>query len=178
MPLWIRKLGPSLLCSLSSVGSVPVLLPITSASHSLGRVFWTFKQCCDAFDYCKPVIQIDGTYLRGTLLIATTVDDNNYVLPIAFAVVSVNIVELGLQPPQGYHVFCLRHLGSNFNHKFKKVMLKKQLKKLGYTISRLNFDAGRRDPWRYSTHTWIYVSPVMSGENGRTDLDQSHFAET
>ncbi|XP_061340519.1 uncharacterized protein LOC133286996 [Gastrolobium bilobum] len=41
-----------------------------------------------------------------------------------------------------YHVYCLRHVASNFNHKFKNVMLKKQLKKLGYTTSRLDFDAG------------------------------------
>ncbi|XP_061357492.1 uncharacterized protein LOC133301815 [Gastrolobium bilobum] len=147
------------------------------------RVFWTFKQCCDAFNYCKPMLQIDGTHLygkyRGTLMIATAVDSNNYVLPVAFAVVScenidnwswflamlrihvtqkdgiclisdrhagilaaVNNVALGWQPPKAYHVFCVIHLASNFNHKFKNIMLKKQLKKLGYTTSRLDFDAG------------------------------------
>ncbi|XP_061352714.1 uncharacterized protein LOC133297561 [Gastrolobium bilobum] len=55
------------------------------------RVFWTFKQCCDAFNFCKPVIQVDGTHLygkyKGTLLIATTQDGNDEVLPLAFAVV-------------------------------------------------------------------------------------------
>ena len=55
------------------------------------RVFWTFKQCCDAFNFCKPVIQIDGTFLYGkydgTLLIATTQDGNSNILPIAFAIV-------------------------------------------------------------------------------------------
>ncbi|XP_057418730.1 uncharacterized protein LOC130712936 [Lotus japonicus] len=56
-----------------------------------GRVFWTYKQCCDAFNYCKPMIQIDGTFLyekySGTLLIATTQDGNSNVLPLAFAIV-------------------------------------------------------------------------------------------
>ncbi|XP_020228125.1 uncharacterized protein LOC109809280 [Cajanus cajan] len=55
------------------------------------RVFWTFKPACDAFNYTKPIIQIDGTFLygkyRGTLLIATTQDGNARVLPLAFAIV-------------------------------------------------------------------------------------------
>ncbi|KAH1247549.1 hypothetical protein GmHk_06G017433 [Glycine max] len=55
------------------------------------RVFWTFSQCKEAFKYCKPVIQVDGTFMygkyRGTLLIATTQDGNSHVLPLAFAVV-------------------------------------------------------------------------------------------
>ncbi|XP_061351168.1 uncharacterized protein LOC133296237 [Gastrolobium bilobum] len=112
-------------------------------------------------------------------MIATAVDGNNYILPIAFAIVSaentdnwswflalirihvtqkhgiclisdrhagilsaVNNADLGWSPPQAYHVYCLRHVASNFNHKFKNVMLKKQLKKLGYTTSRFDFDAG------------------------------------
>ncbi|XP_025982663.2 uncharacterized protein [Glycine max] len=55
------------------------------------RVFWTFGQCKEAFKYCKPVIQVDGTFMygkyRSTLLIATTQDGNSHVLPLAFAVV-------------------------------------------------------------------------------------------
>ncbi|XP_061352681.1 uncharacterized protein LOC133297529 [Gastrolobium bilobum] len=61
------------------------------------RLFWTFKQCCDAFKYCKPIIQVDGTFLygkyRGTLLIATTQDGNCCVLPIAFAIVEGETLE-------------------------------------------------------------------------------------
>ncbi|KAL5169729.1 hypothetical protein HKD37_11G031582 [Glycine soja] len=29
------------------------------------RVFWTFGQCKEAFKYCKPIIQVDGTHLYG-----------------------------------------------------------------------------------------------------------------
>jgi len=54
-------------------------------------VFWTFGQCKEAFKYCKPIIQVDGTFLYGkycgTLLMATTQDENGHVLPLAFAVV-------------------------------------------------------------------------------------------
>ncbi|KAL5172644.1 hypothetical protein HKD37_16G045356 [Glycine soja] len=31
------------------------------------RVFWTFGQCKEAFKYCKPIIQVDGTHLRSSL---------------------------------------------------------------------------------------------------------------
>lgn len=30
------------------------------------RLFSTFEQCCDTFDYCKPIIQIDETFLRNS----------------------------------------------------------------------------------------------------------------
>jgi len=124
------------------------------------RVFWTFGQCKETFKYCKPVIQVDGTFLygkyRGTLLMETTQDGNGHVLPLAFAVVegetltawswflahlcehvtdkdgiclisdrhasikSVVVNEaLGWQPPYAYHVYYVRHIASNFNHKFK-----------------------------------------------------------
>lgn len=55
------------------------------------RVFWTFKPCIDAFAYCIPVLQIDGTHLygkyRGVLLTATAVDGFHHLLTIAFAIV-------------------------------------------------------------------------------------------
>ncbi|KAL5179532.1 hypothetical protein HKD37_01G000819 [Glycine soja] len=55
------------------------------------RVFLTFGQCKEAFKYCKPIIQVDGTHLydkyRGTLLMATSQDGNGGILPLAFAVV-------------------------------------------------------------------------------------------
>ena len=39
------------------------------------RVFWSFNQTIEAFKYCKPILQVDGTHLyrkyKGTLLIAT-----------------------------------------------------------------------------------------------------------
>ncbi|XP_057425602.1 uncharacterized protein LOC130718966 [Lotus japonicus] len=132
------------------------------------RVFWTFKQCCEAFNYCKPMIQIDDTFLygryKGTLLIATTQDGNSNILPIAFAVVegeslsswswflrlirqhitqkqgiclisdrhagikaAVTNARNGWQPPNAHHVYCIRHIASNFNHKFKNAKLKHEL---------------------------------------------------
>ena len=58
-----------------------------------GRAFWAFEQCVRAFEHCRPVIAIDGTFLtgqyKGTLLVAIASDANNRVLPLAFALVEV-----------------------------------------------------------------------------------------
>ncbi|KAK5844924.1 hypothetical protein PVK06_001070 [Gossypium arboreum] len=54
------------------------------------RLFWSFKQCRDAFLYCKPLVQIDGTFMYGRythqLLLAVTQDGSGRILPIAFAI--------------------------------------------------------------------------------------------
>ncbi|KAH1194066.1 hypothetical protein GmHk_19G054957 [Glycine max] len=145
------------------------------------RVFWTFGQCKEAFKYCKPIIQVDGTHLyekyRGTLLMATSQDGNGGVLPLAFVVVEgetlttwswflVHLREhvtdkngicliydrhasiksvianeaLGWQPPHGYHVYCVRHIASNFNRKFNNAKQKEMFKKLAYTPCKHVFD--------------------------------------
>ena len=55
------------------------------------HLFWSFKPCIDGFQYCKPMVKVDGTSLynkyKGTLLVKVTQDDNNKILRIAFAVV-------------------------------------------------------------------------------------------
>ena len=56
-----------------------------------GRAFWAFEQCVRAFEHCRPVISVDGTFLtgqyKGTLLVAIGNDANNRLLPLAFALV-------------------------------------------------------------------------------------------
>ena len=56
-----------------------------------GRAFWAFEQCVRAFQHCRPVISIDGTFLtgqfKGTLLVAIASDANNRLMPLAFALV-------------------------------------------------------------------------------------------
>ncbi|KAL5142487.1 hypothetical protein HKD37_09G025667 [Glycine soja] len=55
------------------------------------RVFWSFGPCINGFAYCKPLGQVNGTWLYGkytdTLLIATTQDGANHIFPIAYAIV-------------------------------------------------------------------------------------------
>nr|KYP65893.1 hypothetical protein KK1_012169 [Cajanus cajan] len=55
------------------------------------RLFWTFKPCIDGFAHCKPIVQVDGTFLydkyKGTLLVVVVEDGRNNIILIAFAVV-------------------------------------------------------------------------------------------
>ena len=54
-------------------------------------VFWTFRPSIEGFKHCKPIIQIDGTFLygkyMGKLLIATSIDANGHIFPLVFATV-------------------------------------------------------------------------------------------
>ncbi|KAL4272061.1 hypothetical protein GQ457_13G009580 [Hibiscus cannabinus] len=55
------------------------------------RLFWTFPQCINAFKSCKPIIQVDVTFLYGrykqVLLLAVVQDGNRKTIPIPFALV-------------------------------------------------------------------------------------------
>ncbi|XP_061358030.1 uncharacterized protein LOC133302288 [Gastrolobium bilobum] len=44
------------------------------------------------------------------------------------------------QPPNAYHVFCIRHIASNFNQKFWNEGLNRMLKNLGYTPAIVDFE--------------------------------------
>ncbi|KAM6558435.1 hypothetical protein CsatA_003574 [Cannabis sativa] len=53
--------------------------------------FWSLAACRRGFKFCRPVISIDGTFLKtrfgGTMLVAVAYDANNQLFPIAFAIV-------------------------------------------------------------------------------------------
>ena len=55
------------------------------------RLFWAFRPCIIGFTFCKPLIQVDGTWLygkyKGSLLMAVAQDGNSNIFPIAFALV-------------------------------------------------------------------------------------------
>ena len=55
------------------------------------RVFWAFGASIDGFQYCRPLISIDGTHLYGKyktkLLITVAYDSNNGVYPLYYAFV-------------------------------------------------------------------------------------------
>ncbi|XP_012571355.1 uncharacterized protein [Cicer arietinum] len=54
-------------------------------------IFIDFVPCISAFKFCKPMVQVDGTWLygkyKGTLLVAVAQDGNDNVIPIAYAIV-------------------------------------------------------------------------------------------
>ncbi|XP_019451889.1 PREDICTED: uncharacterized protein LOC109353988 [Lupinus angustifolius] len=57
----------------------------------LDRIFWAFKPCVVGFAYCKSILQVDETFLTGkytgTLLIASSQDENKRVFPVPFAII-------------------------------------------------------------------------------------------
>ncbi|KAL0302996.1 UNVERIFIED_CONTAM: hypothetical protein Sradi_6167700 [Sesamum radiatum] len=132
----------------------------------LNYVLWTFRPCIEGFRYCRNLISIDGTHLytkyKHKLLVVVTLDANQQILPIAFALVDKESLEswrwflemfakhlmlddddriclisdrhsglinaINFMPaftfPRGVHHFCLRHICSNFNTKYKNIQLK------------------------------------------------------
>ena len=136
------------------------------------RVFWDFGAFIEGFKSCRLLIQIDGTFLygqyKGKLLIATSIDLNGQILPLAFAIVEekstyswswflialrthvtqregiclisylhagINVVVIDVatrwNPPHAHHRYCLRHMASNFDEKYKNKVLKALAYKAG-----------------------------------------------
>uniref|UniRef100_K3ZCG9 SWIM-type domain-containing protein n=1 Tax=Setaria italica TaxID=4555 RepID=K3ZCG9_SETIT len=74
------------------IDSCGMMLPDNGVlKHILQRVFWCFPQCSEAFQHCRPVILVDGTFLtgkyKGTLMMAVAVDPEQQIVPLAFALV-------------------------------------------------------------------------------------------
>ncbi|KAL5154277.1 hypothetical protein HKD37_19G053666 [Glycine soja] len=110
------------------------------------HVFWSFGPCINGFAYCKPIVQVDGTWLygkyTGTLLIATAQDGANHIFPIAYAIVEGETTSAwgvflkNLRRHDTSHFFCLRHIAQNFlrgNSNCKH--LKKPLMLAGYAYT-------------------------------------------
>ncbi|KAL9690477.1 hypothetical protein QQ045_010876 [Rhodiola kirilowii] len=70
---------------------------LESGKVSLNRVFWSFAPAIEGFKHCRPVISIDATHLIGkwkdVLMIAVSLDAENEVLPLAYALVESEIIE-------------------------------------------------------------------------------------
>ena len=53
--------------------------------------FLAFGASVQGFQFCRPVISVDGTFLKGksygTLLLATALDGDNHLFPLAFSIV-------------------------------------------------------------------------------------------
>jgi hypothetical protein len=94
LPRWLMVMQSYLPGTIIQMETQPETFPDGSLSRGntiFNRLFWAFNLCIKGFPYCKPIVQVDGTWLygkyRGTLLIAVTHDGNNNKFPLAFAVV-------------------------------------------------------------------------------------------
>ncbi|CAK8575341.1 unnamed protein product [Lathyrus sativus] len=94
LPQWLLVMKTHLPGTVIQLETLPI---ITDEGSQLGdkrkfhRLFWAFEPCICGFTYCKPIVQIDGTWLyenyKGTLLMAVAHDRNGNIFPIAFTLV-------------------------------------------------------------------------------------------
>ncbi|KAH1056548.1 hypothetical protein J1N35_034613 [Gossypium stocksii] len=110
-------------------------------------LFWSFKQYRDAFPYCKPLVQIDGTFMYGyssTIASCGTGWLSRHVCPQPnICVISdrgtgilAAIARQGSMWHRTHHRYCLRHVASNYYRKFHSTTEKRQVTNMGYEISK------------------------------------------
>jgi len=60
------------------------------------KVFWKFIPYINGFQFCKPIVHVNETFLYknyiGTLLVIVVQDVRNNILPIIFVVVEGDII--------------------------------------------------------------------------------------
>ncbi|XP_027362454.1 uncharacterized protein LOC113870055 [Abrus precatorius] len=109
--------------------------------------------------------QVDRTHLyekyKGALLVAIAQDDNQNILPIAFAIVEGETADddIGIisdrhksinatirrsngqwEPPKAFHMYCIRHIADNFLRRFKASYLHKLVVHMGYSRTEHEFN--------------------------------------
>ncbi|KAL9680146.1 hypothetical protein QQ045_018024 [Rhodiola kirilowii] len=98
---------------------------LDSGRVSLNRVFWSFAPAIEGFKHCRPVISIDATHLigkwKGVLMIAVSLDAQNEILPLAYALVEgenieswkwfMTCIRSGVTQRDGLCIISDRHIG-------------------------------------------------------------------
>ncbi|QHO04588.1 uncharacterized protein DS421_13g441480 [Arachis hypogaea] len=158
------------------------------------RVFWSYYPCIRAFRHCKPVVQVDGTHLYRKYKVEGETSDAWYFFLSNLRQHVVTRDGVGLifdrhdsirsaidrsngtwSPPRTFHMFCIRHIESNFLRKFKAPYLQKLIVNIergeAYTnwldrIPReqyaLAFDGGYR--WDHMTTNLVEcINSVLKG---------------
>ncbi|WVY97490.1 hypothetical protein V8G54_029641 [Vigna mungo] len=110
---------------------------------SFKEQFRQFQACKDSFMCCRPIIGLDGCFLKGKyggeLLTTIGRDGNEQILPIAYAVIEVEnkdswtwflellIEDLAIQDllPGVEQRYCVKHLYSKFRKKYSGKYLKR-----------------------------------------------------
>ncbi|KAM6595991.1 hypothetical protein CsatA_006515 [Cannabis sativa] len=105
---------------------------IVSKDNRFKYCFWSLDACRKGFKFCRPVISIDGTFLKtkygGTLLVAVAYDANNQLFPVAFAIVDT------------CHCACFKHITMNVVHKFKTDVCNQQIWLAAYAWNKTECD--------------------------------------
>ncbi|XP_058733636.1 uncharacterized protein LOC131605277 [Vicia villosa] len=94
LPQWLLVMREHLPGTVIELETLPAYLDDgtqISGARIFHRLFWAFQPSIRGFAYCKPIVQVDGTWLygkyRGTLLMTVAQDGNGNIFPIAYALV-------------------------------------------------------------------------------------------
>jgi hypothetical protein len=95
LPQWLQVMQDTLPGTIVQLETLPVYTEgtqtVVDGKRMFHRLFWAFHPCIEGFKFCKPIVQVDGTWLygkyKGTLLLAVAQDGNNHIFPIAYALV-------------------------------------------------------------------------------------------
>ncbi|XP_050895856.1 uncharacterized protein LOC127102541 [Lathyrus oleraceus] len=190
LPQWILVMKTYLPGTIIELQSLPV---ISNDGSYLGdqrifhRLFWAFRPCIRGFAYCKPIVQVDGTWFngkyKGTLLMVVAQDGNGNIFPIAFALVENEIKEAwsfflknlrmhesiksaynnpenGWQFPPSSHVYCIRHIAQNFMREIKDKDLRKIVVNMGYALTEATFNYYRGEIRRTNNDALSWIDNI------------------
>ncbi|KAD4887967.1 hypothetical protein E3N88_20040 [Mikania micrantha] len=136
----------------------------TSHCATFKYVFWAFKPSIDAFHLCQLVISIDRTHLKGPyqskLLIVVSKNANNYILPVAYAIVDEETIESWSWFLKQFrdHVADDR-MGplSNLMNRFKSASIKKLCWAIGSTTQKKKYISAVRELRSINEEAWQYL---------------------
>ncbi|XP_057730021.1 uncharacterized protein LOC130945308 [Arachis stenosperma] len=145
--VWLKAMTMKIPRSCIQIKTLPVYRESEEVQgvRVLHWVFWNFYPCIVAFRQCKPLVQVDGTHLYGkykdALLVAVAQDRNQNIVLIAFTIVEAIARSNGAwSPPRAWHMFCIRHIGSNFLKRFKPPYLHKLVVNTGYSRTKQEYN--------------------------------------
>ncbi|XP_047160380.1 uncharacterized protein LOC124830649 [Vigna umbellata] len=147
------------------------------------RIYVCLKAFKDNFVSCRPIIGLDGCFLKGKyggeLLTAVGRDGNEQILPIAYVVVETLVGKLfvehvhlfqtnkkGLLPtiqdllPGVDQRFCVRHLYSNFRKKFPEKDLKRMMWRVAITTYPQLWEAEMRKTKEINVGAFKYLIAI------------------
>ncbi|XP_060964912.1 uncharacterized protein LOC115710729 [Cannabis sativa] len=134
---------------------------IVSEDNRFKYCFWSLDACRKGFKFCRPVINIDGTFLKtkygGTLLVAVVYDANNQLFPYFLRKLKEAIGEVenlmfisnrhqsiehavDVVFPEACHCACFKHITMNVVHKFKTDVCNQQIWLAAYAWNKTKFD--------------------------------------
>ncbi|XP_073223351.1 uncharacterized protein [Cicer arietinum] len=93
LPRWLLVMQTFALGTIIKMETIPAYNEhgLINGMTIFHRLFWAYVPCISAFKFCKPIVQVDGTWLydkyNGTLLVAIAQDGNDNIIPIAYALV-------------------------------------------------------------------------------------------